>query len=412
MRHSISLSLALLPLLVAAAPHAYPDTQKIPIAKRSTLKNLDGSLNIPALLAHATYTQGKFQTGFSRFERNTGSPHPLAAKYQVQKRATAADPLVNDDNELWYGDISVGTPPRRYTVDFDTGSSDLFLPGPDCGQSCTGHTIYDPSRSSTSLDIGKTFSLQYGDNSTVAGEQYNDTVTVAGLTATSQTFGVATQYSAGFERSQFPADGLMGMGFKAIAEYNTNPVFQTLAAQQQTTEPVFAFKLAKQGSELFLGGTNSDLYTGEFTYVNVTTRGYWEVVLDAVSADNTTVAKNLDSIIDTGTTLIIGDPTNVAAFYTAVGGKSAASTVGEGYYTFPCSKVPQASLTFGGKSFAISAETFNLGPVTPGSEDCVGGIMAQSGVGFWVVGDVFLANVYSSYDIHNALVGFATLSGK
>ncbi|KAH7911439.1 aspartic peptidase domain-containing protein [Hygrophoropsis aurantiaca] len=126
-----------------------------------------------------------------------------------------------------------GVVPEK-VMDLDTGSSDLFLPGPECGQSCAGHTIYDPSHSSTSIDIGKTFSLQYGDNSTVAGEQYNDTVTVMGLTATSQTFGVAMQYSNGFVRSQFPADGLMGMGFKAIAEYNTNPVFQTLAAQQQT----------------------------------------------------------------------------------------------------------------------------------------------------------------------------------
>ena len=67
-------------------------------------------------------------------------------------------------------------------VDFDTGSSDLFLPGPDCGSTCSGHTTYDPSSSSTSKDVGKSFSLAYGDGSTVSGEQYTDTVSIAGLT--------------------------------------------------------------------------------------------------------------------------------------------------------------------------------------------------------------------------------------
>ena len=66
-------------------------------------------------------------------------------------------------------------------MDFDTGSSDLFLPGSDCGSTCDGHTLYNPSASSTSVDIGQTFELEYGDGSTVSGEQYTDTVTLAGF---------------------------------------------------------------------------------------------------------------------------------------------------------------------------------------------------------------------------------------
>jgi len=36
------------------------------------------------------------------------------------------------------------------------------------------------------------------------------------------------------------------------------------------TSPVFGIKLASNGSELFLGGTNSKLYTGNFTWVPLT----------------------------------------------------------------------------------------------------------------------------------------------
>ena len=65
-------------------------------------------------------------------------------------------------------------------MDFDTGSSDLCLPSTGCDISCDGHTRYNPSASGT--DLNKTFELQYEDGSSVSGEQYNDTVSIAGLT--------------------------------------------------------------------------------------------------------------------------------------------------------------------------------------------------------------------------------------
>lgn len=122
--------------------------------------------------------------------------------------------------------------------------------------------------------------------------------------AKKQTLGAAKQYSSGFESSQFPADGLMGMGFKSISEYKADPVFQTLVADGQTSSPVFAFKLASSGAELSVGGTDSSLYTGSFTYAKVEQEGYWQVALDGISANGKNAISNADSIIDTGTTVI------------------------------------------------------------------------------------------------------------
>ena len=67
-------------------------------------------------------------------------------------------------------------------MDFDTGSSDLFVPLTTCGSTCAGHKSYNPDASSTSKDLGKTFSLAYGGGSTVQGEVYTDVVSIAGLT--------------------------------------------------------------------------------------------------------------------------------------------------------------------------------------------------------------------------------------
>jgi cathepsin D len=62
----------------------------------------------------------------------------------------------------------------------------------------------------------------------------------------------------------------MGMGFQSISVYNAPPLFQSLIAEGVVTSQVFGFKLATSGSELFLGGTNSALYTGDFTWVSLT----------------------------------------------------------------------------------------------------------------------------------------------
>ncbi|KAF7978613.1 hypothetical protein HWV62_45354 [Athelia sp. TMB] len=412
MKFTLATVIATLPFLVAAAPTPQTSPITIGLNKRSTLTRQDGSVDVAKLQASVAGTMAKIQRGFAAYEKNTGSKHPLANGASPARRATGNDALTDDNSELWYGSISVGTPAKTFTVDFDTGSSDLFLPGPTCGKSCSGHTIYDPSASSTSKDLGKSFSLTYGDGSTVSGEQYSDTVHIAGLTATGQAVGAANQYSDSFSSANFPADGLLGMGFEEISSYGASPVFGTFMSEGQTTASVFGFKLSSSGAELTVGGTNPSLYKGGFTYAPVTTKGYWQVKLDSVAVNNNPVASlgAIDSIIDTGTTLILGNPEQVALFYADVKGALPAPQYGAGLYTLPCEPMPAVSLTFGGKAFSVAPETFNLGEVYPGSDTCVGGLAAMEDAPFWVVGDVFLQNVYTAFDMGNAQVGFASLA--
>ncbi len=88
--------------------------------------------------------------------------------------------------------------------------------------------------------------------------------------ATAQRFGAATTYSSGFQSGNFAADGLLGMAYKSISNYNANPLFQTLVSQGQASTPIFSFYLAQSGSELYIGGTNQNHYKGSFTYMPVT----------------------------------------------------------------------------------------------------------------------------------------------
>ena len=192
-----------------------------------------------------------------------------------------ADQYDSGGDELYYGSGNVGTDnPQTFTFDFDTGSSDTFIPGPACGQAqgCTGSTKY----SQGGVDAGNTTSVTYGSGS-VAGENFFDDVTIAGLTAKGQSI-VSLTTASGFSGSA--SDSLMGMGFQSIAQSGQPPFFQTLVNQGQVANPEFAFYLGRAASgtqdysELTLGGRDSSKYTGEVTTMPVTTQGYGKGILD------------------------------------------------------------------------------------------------------------------------------------
>jgi cathepsin D len=236
----------------------------------------------------------KILRALSNYERNTGQRHPLSLGIRDFKRAVVSEPLTSFKNQEWNGPISLGTPPVQFTANFDTGSSDFFVPGDRC-ESCGNHIRYNPDVSSTSVYLDQDFQLEYQDGSTVWGLLYNETITIAGLTATEQTFGAAVEYSLS---TASPADGILGMAFRSISRYDANPVFQNLAAQVQTTFPIFAMKLTAEGSELTLGGLNPDLYTGGVTYVPVLVQGYWQISFDSFNVGGQVVTGHTPCIID------------------------------------------------------------------------------------------------------------------
>ena len=79
------------------------------------------------------------------------------------------------------GIISIGTPAQDFYIDFDTGSSDLWIPSSSCTTTCSGFDTYSHSASSTYIANGKTFSITYGDGSYAKGYFSIDTVTVSFL---------------------------------------------------------------------------------------------------------------------------------------------------------------------------------------------------------------------------------------
>ncbi|KAG2140974.1 aspartic peptidase domain-containing protein [Suillus bovinus] len=399
---SLFLSLVVvLHALTVALPQPHP--LSISLTKKSTLRTTDGRVDLASIRSHISSTEAKLQRNAAAFERNTGA---ALFSPSITKRAAAlgSAPLVDIANRTWIGEIKAGTPPQTFTINFDTGSTDLFLPGSTCGDTCSGQQRYDPDSSSSAQLLGKSFTVEYMDNSAATGDLYADSVSLAGFKATAQTFGVALN-EFGFSSEIY--DGLMGLAFKSISRFGANSVFHTLVSQGAVPEPVFAFKLASSGSELYVGGVNPSVYQGSFAYTPVTKEGPWQITGDAIGINGKEIVNTFSAIIDSGTSLILGNSPDVSQLYAAVN----ATEIEKGVYALPCDTVPTVSITLGGKSFPLSAETLIHGPVDSSGTICIGAIHGSDEVeDQWILGDVFMRNVYTVFDVGNSRVGFVELA--
>src|ERR1700754_2894903 len=147
----------------------------------------------------------------------------------------------------------------------------------------------------------------------------------------------------------------MGMAWPQLSKITaTQPYFTTLIDNHAVASGKFGVKLASTDSFLYLGGTDPAYSNSDFTTVKLTRQAHWQLPLDSANVNGRPVVSSLASIIDTGATLVVGDIPTVAEFYKSIkGAQEANSTVGPGYYTFPCNSSPQVSLTFGGTDYNI-----------------------------------------------------------
>jgi hypothetical protein len=87
----------------------------------------------------------------------------------------------------------------------------------------TGHTIFDPSKSSTwKASSGSSWTISYGDGSTASGDVGTDNVTIGGLTIKNQAVELAKTLSTQFQ--QGTGDGLLGLAFGSINTVTPKPV--------------------------------------------------------------------------------------------------------------------------------------------------------------------------------------------
>lgn len=241
--------------------------------------------------------------------------------------------LKNYMDAQYFGEIGVGTPSQNFTVIFDTGSSNLWVPSSKCyfSVACYFHSKYKSSHSSTYIKNGKSAAIHYGTGA-ISGFFSQDNVKVGDLVVETQDFIEATREpSITFLAAKF--DGILGLGFQEISVGDVVPVWYNMVNQGLVKEPMFSFWFNRnadeeEGGQIVFGGVDSNHYKGEHVYVPVTQKGYWQFDMgDVLIGGETTgfCAGGCSAIADSGTSLLAGPTTVITQINHAIGASGVVS---------------------------------------------------------------------------------------
>ncbi|KAL7828333.1 hypothetical protein SRHO_G00319670 [Serrasalmus rhombeus] len=331
--------------------------------------------------------------------------HPYSPMVKFVQDGTES--MTNDADMSYYGEISIGTPGQTFTVIFDSGSSNLWVPSVSCTDyACQSHQKFDPSASSTFQNASEALFIQYGTGS-MTGYLAYDTVTVGGMTIQNQIFGLS-EAEATFMGSM-TADGILGLAYQSIASDDATPVFNNMVSQGLVSQDLFSVYLSsneEQGSVVIFGEIDTSYYTGDIYWIPLSSETYYQITMDSVTINGETVACSggCQAIIDTGTSLIVGPSSDISNINSWVG----ATTDQYGDATVSCSNIqsmPSITFTLNDYTFTIPASSY----VSDMSGTCITGFGGSSD-SLWILGDVFIRNYYTIFNRGNNSMGLANLA--
>lgn len=352
--------------------------------------------------------------------------------------------------------IAIGTPPQPFSLLFDTGSADVWVPRANssgCAPDCPRNFDFNLTASSSLVDTGIPFDARYGltPDLAVIGQYYNDSISVSGLPAIRN-----AQFAIGdIPKLLFTQGnrGIFGLGSRlgesvyasSTSPYRGNlsatytPLWERLALASPSREKKFSVWLnaqsAKTGSVQF-GSTSPSKYTGRLTGVPLNLDAKTGLLagwnanltritrLSAQGAHYPLTPKNysLDFTLDTGSpNMYIPTP-----LYTAIAHNLNATPITNGAPYVPCSlrsadtgslifdfaarpgaphariKVPYAELIYP-PGFPVTVPPV---PDRDGEAMCYFGVVPTDGP-VRLLGATFLRSAYVVFDAERLELGLA-----
>lgn len=333
-------------------------------------------------------------------------------------------PLTNYESLQFYGTIRVGTPPQKFTVIFDTGSSDIWIPGAKC-HDCSGSNRYISNDSTTYIEMAGIFEDQYGSGS-VRGPIQQETIQVGEFILPNVAIGQVEYQDEAIRL--FQSDGIVGLGFEGLAKITRPTLFDHLKLNYPETRRQFSLYLnphpdAFPQSELILGGYDTELAGENATWIFspvLHTRhqhwlGFWTILMTCVTiGDQYTLCEggSKAAVVDSGTSLLLipSDEYYPLMDHICQATGSACHNSSFGYSCFGCTHDDFPTLAFTlapGQEFTL----FGTDYVRCDGDICIP-LIDVSSSNVWVLGDVFLRTFYTLFDIEKQRIGFACPNGR
>ncbi|TKA24351.1 hypothetical protein B0A50_06821 [Salinomyces thailandicus] len=362
-------------------------------------------------------------------------------RFNKRKRdiVSTAVPLANRQSlGLYEINITVGTPPQSMTLDLDTGSSDIWMYGPNAYSGCDAclGNNYDKTKSSTYKLVTKDgFTISYVDETGASGDYFTDIVGLGGVNITKVTLAVANE----LEGWDIPSPSVMGIGFDSNEAINEagrlyKGILGHMLDQKLINSRAYSLWLddldAASGTILF-GGYDTSKYVGNLTVLdiqpdaeNANRKDVFNVAWTSLSVNNASSSVNLTdasfkqaALLDSGTSLTYVPRDIFQKLATAFGAYQNETT---GMVIVPC-ETNKGTLDFGfGGSTApvVSIPFSELAPkafdldgrpllLESGKQACEFGLLPSDGPDDITFGDTFLRSAYVVYDLDNKLIAMA-----
>jgi hypothetical protein len=317
-------------------------------------------------------------------------------------------------------------------VAWDTGSVDLLLPGVGC-TTCIGHTLFDPSKSSTYSPLPGTKSQAYYSTgvdsipfSVPEGESgivVHDKISFGNLSVASQGFILVSKSAAALNK--MPVDGILGIGAPNVTGIGQTPWYWNLYYSGQLASPIYSFYTPAgdiDGAEITLGGIDPTKHVGAIPYTKLqSSRGGYTLDQTGFYVNGKLLSKAGSAILDTGTAFLQTPSYAVAKELYAAISPNITQIDPAGAWGAPCDELDAVAAEFtvtlgpaaAPLNVTVPKEGFNLGeyPGQPGICQAVfNNPLGTVSVGnIWLLGSPLLKQYYTVWDGVDNKVGWGTL---
>ncbi|KID97205.1 Peptidase A1, partial [Metarhizium majus ARSEF 297] len=349
----------------------------------------------------------------------SGDVARILERRQDTNGTVVASPPYKFDRE-YLAEIEVGTPPQKLLLDFDTGSSDLWVFSTETPSAqSTGHTVWNVTASSTAKKLDKyTWSISYGDKSTSSGDVYTDIVRIGGAEIPNQAVESALKVSQQFTLDT-PSSGLLGLAYdkgNTVSPTKQKTWFSNILPRLK--EPLFTVRLRHQADGSYnFGYIDKSQYTGDITYTPAFTDDLGHRLFKATGyqvGSGSFEKLSITGTADTGSTAVYLPNRVSDAYWSGVKGVTTqGGFLDSKAYSFPCdAKLPDFTFGIEGAKFTIPGEFINYAPTPEDPTICQGGILGIGTIPEWlgeisIFGDVALKASFVVYDDGNNRLGWA-----
>ena len=361
--------------------------------------------------------------------------NPVNRDRKRRRQTQTVSQTLDNEETLYFANVSLGTPGQKLRLHIDTGSSDLWT---NSAQSqlcqsrrdpCSVSGTYDPDQSSTSKLISSDFNISYVDGSGALGEYRSDTLKIGGAKLENLQFGLGLDSSS--------PEGILGIGYpvnevqvnrnQKKAYSNVPQAMVDAGMIQSSAYSLWLDDLESSTGSILFGGIDTEKFEGELETLPIQAEfglfAEFLITLSGISLTqngNTQDFKNADLptpvLLDSGSSLTYL-PDNVAQdIFTAL---KVSYDAGEGAAYCDCRLADTndtLDFTFTSPKISVPMRelAINPGPQIDGTyatfDDgtplCIFGISPAEG-STAVLGDTFIRSSYLVYDLANNEVSIA-----